>query len=71
MDFDVENLRSVESECLRRFREKARALRDANPTMTAQVARAKSASSLPQTLERYLAATSRLRFMGLQPVEWK
>jgi hypothetical protein len=71
MDMDVENLRATEGECLRRFAEKAKALRAENPAMSAQVARAKAASSLPVTLEKYMWATSRLRFMGYQPVEWR
>jgi hypothetical protein len=71
MDMDVESLRATEAECLRRFKEKTTALRAGNPTMSPQVARARAASLLPQTLEKYLWATSRLRFMGLQPREWK
>lgn len=66
MDTDVESLRATEAECLRRFAEKAKMLRAENPTMNAQVAHAKAASLLPQTVEKYLWATSRLRFMGLQ-----
>lgn len=71
MDLDVENLRATEAECLRRFQEKARMLRAENPTMSAQIARAKAATLLPATLEKYMWATSRLTFMGLQPREWK
>jgi hypothetical protein len=39
--------------------------------MSAQVARAKAASLLPRTLEKYLAATSRLKYAGLAVKEWR
>jgi hypothetical protein len=71
MDDDIESLRQVEAECLRRFQEKARMLRAENPGMSAQVARAKAASVLHVTLEKYLWCTSRLKFMGLAVREWK
>jgi len=71
MDDDIQALRTVESECLSRFQEKARALRSENPGMSAKVARAKAASLLPRTLEKYLAATSRLKYAGLAVKEWR
>jgi hypothetical protein len=71
MDTDLESLRATERECVRRFMEKARALRAENPAMLAQVARAKAATMLHVTLEKYLWCTSRLRFLGVQPLEWK
>jgi hypothetical protein len=71
MDMDLESLRATEAECLARFQQKARALREADPSLSASVARAKSASLLPHTMERYLSACSRLQFMGHFPLPWK
>jgi hypothetical protein len=71
MDDEVEKLRAVEAECLQRFDQKIQALRGENPTLSRQVLRAKSASLLPQTTEKYLWCTSRLKFMGYQPREWR
>jgi hypothetical protein len=71
MDFDVEGLRAAEAQCIHKFQQKARALRDADPGMSAQVARAKAAASMPKTMEVYLATCSRLTFCGLAPIQWK
>ena len=71
MDLDIEDLRQIEAECIARFQQKARALRDADPALSAQIARAKAASLLPQTMEKYLSACSRLQFAGIFPRTWK
>jgi hypothetical protein len=71
MDDDIETLRATESACLARFAEKQRALRAENQGMSPHVLRAKAASLLPKTLEKYLWCTSRLKFAGLALKEWR
>jgi hypothetical protein len=72
MDFDsIESLRATEADCIRRFQAKMRTLRAENPGLSASILRAKAASLLPQTMERYLSACSRLTYTGQAPVTWK
>jgi hypothetical protein len=71
MDFDsIESLRAVEADCIRRFQAKIRTLRAENPGLSASILRAKAASMLPHTMDKYLAACSRLTYAGQAPVQW-
>jgi hypothetical protein len=70
MDLDIESLRATEAECIRRFEQKARALRDADPGLSARIAKAKAATLLPATMEKYLFTCSRLTYAGVAPVQW-
>jgi hypothetical protein len=71
MDMDVASLRETERQCVLKFQEKARMLRAENPTMSPAIARAKAASMMPHTMEKYLWAVSRLQYAGCQPLAWK
>ena len=71
MDFDVEELRATEADCIQRLSAKAAALRQADPSLSAGIARAKACAALPNTTEKYLAVTQRLTFCGLHPKVWK
>jgi hypothetical protein len=71
MDFDAEAMRRIESACIEKFQAKAKALREADPTLNAGLARAKACAALPKTTGEYLQITQRLTFCGLQPRVWK
>jgi hypothetical protein len=71
MDLDVEELRRVEDLCIAKFQAKARALREADPTLNAGLARARACAALPRITNEYLQVTQRLTFCGLQPKVWK
>lgn len=58
-------LREVEVECLRRFKNKAAEIKAANPTMKSNIAFAKAVTQLPRTAERYSFATQMLRNRGI------
>jgi hypothetical protein len=70
MDFDIERLREIEAACIAKFSAKARALREADPSLNAGIARAKACAAMPQVTEEYLWATQRLTFSGLRPKVW-
>jgi hypothetical protein len=71
MDEDVAEWRRTEAECLSRFREKALVLMANDPTLSELCAHTMAARSLPQTLERYFAATARLQNAGRMPRPWR
>jgi hypothetical protein len=71
MDFDVENLRLIESEAIAKLSAKAKSLRESDPTLNPGIARARACASMPQTTNRYLDAVQRLTYAGHAPKVWK
>jgi hypothetical protein len=71
MEMDLDALRSIEAQCISRFQSKVRELRGQYPNLSPQILRAKSFELLPKTVEKYLAACSRLTYAGQKLVEWR
>jgi hypothetical protein len=71
MDFDIEELRRIEGDCIEKLSRKARALREADPGLNPGLARAKACQLMPKTTSAYLECTQRLTYGGHQPRTWK
>jgi hypothetical protein len=71
MDMDVETLRETEARCIRKFQQKASALRATDPRLDAGLARAKAYEALPKTTAAYLNAVQRLQHAGHAARQWK
>jgi hypothetical protein len=61
----VEELQAQELECIRRFRSRAQELRNADPTLSPQLAFVKAVESMPKVADRYQWLRSRLGLMGV------
>jgi hypothetical protein len=62
----IEALQAEEAECLRKFHNKAAAIRFAEPKVTKQIALARAIEALPRTATRYQFIRHRLGLAGVR-----
>jgi hypothetical protein len=62
----IDELQQTEAECVRRFRQKAEAIRAQHPELSSQICFARAVELLPKTAERYQHARHRLLMMGIE-----
>jgi len=68
MESDLEALREVEKQCLRKINLKAKQLMAADPRLKLELARAQACMELPQCGANYSAARLRLAKAGVMPL---
>lgn len=60
----IDELQTVERECIARFRAKAAQIKEAHPELTSQICTARAIQALPRTADRYMGVRQRLMFAG-------
>jgi hypothetical protein len=65
---DLNELRAVEKECLKKFVARARKIHAANPALSMAICRGRAIQEMPRTAEKFLQARATLTMAGSRPI---